>query len=736
MSESLTTLAELMYTQRGEAPVSFDQERFGVSYGRTEDGYFVVNTGNAARDAIASVFLNEVGIDNFANSISALKGGEYGTAAKQALYGVTQAALVLIPGVNVARGAFIAARTARVAYGGLGRAFGSRLLQVPRNARYALSRAGQQPTFRSAVSSLVPRFGSTARQLREGRRIGIGPGPGGTWGNIAGRPSGFRAYMDAPTIGQALTAPPVRATAVGGSTPRQLAQAQSLGLVNPAGTNTSALLANANRLPSGLNTATPPAVPAGRLRQMADQRRAVREGIQGTRPFIPAAGTQATGPVPPPIWRQRLNYSVGRSPIPAQAAVFPGTGFAASPVARVGTRGLQVGVGAYAFDIGDRYGENRRSLADIAAAQTASLETETLDRQRAAGVDEQIRAALDEIQPGGAGDRNMEELTSSFNATRGALNFQYDRSVAELRSMYQLAETEDERERLRFILADIQNQHESGQRAIENVFERKREEVSKLTERSRENALKSAQKAFDLYETSAAQLKDMLELERRKTSEDVYGFGAAAPRDDSEYVQLLSAMAPVAMESRQAIGDIGTEGLEWLGAVMGEQSAARGADLQRLSLSTRAAAISQHQRQVDNRVNAERMALAQAVQSLRERQAAEAGALQRASLSASSQEQQMFSPVDVQGIVESAVQQTGSVARAIEQYRVYIAGKPNPLGGVYPQQPPQYVLDAIARTKTQWDAMMQLQEAEMFLERETQAQAAEGLGLALPGAGG
>jgi hypothetical protein len=277
--------------------------------------------------------------------------------------------------------------------------------------------------------------------------------------------------------------------------------------------------------------------------------------------------------------------------------------------------------------------------------------------------------------------------------------------------MYQLSETDDEKERLRFMLADIQAQAEAGREAINNVFERKRKEVSELTEKSRENTLKSAQNAFDLYSVSAGQLKDMLEADRQKVAQEVTGFGAATPRDQSEYVQLLSAMAPVAQQSRQAIGDINTEGLEWLGSVMGEQTASRQADLQRLSSSTRAAAISQHQQAVDARVNAERMALAQAVSEMRQRQASEAGAFQRASLGQSA-DQQLFSPVDVQAIVESAVTQTGSPARAVEQYRIYIAGKPNPLGGVYPQEPPQFVLDAIRRAATEYAAAMDMVQRE------------------------
>lgn len=700
MSESLMSFAEALYQTRnpltGEFDrVSFDQQRFGVTYGKTQDGYFVVQTGNAVRDAVVSVFLNEVGIDNFSNAISAFKGGSYGEAAKQSLYGVAQAGLTLIPGVNVAwaktRGAMLAAR----AGGGVGRTLGSRLLQVPAGARYALNRAGQQPTIIKAIRSLIPRYGSSARQLRLARQQGLQV-----------TPTGFRGPTTIPT---------------GMGAPASLTPPAPAGQLSfPTGV-------------PGIGPVPAPALRGSPLERGAMVRRGIRENMRA------AAGA----PGAPPVWSQRARYLVGADPIPgvvtgtgARAAAF-GTGrigqVMSSPLAAGAGRAGVPATAAWLAMARSTQAQAQEETEGRNAAAAIASEADAADRARASSVDDQIRAAIAEIEPGGAGDQAVADVESSYNTTVATLNFQYDKAVNELRSMYQLAETEDEKSRLRFILSDIQAQHEAGQRAINNVFERKRAEVQRLTETSRENTLIAAQKAFDLYEVSANQLKDMLETSRRQMADEVYGFGAAVPRDQSEYVQLLSAMAPVAQQSRQAIGDIGTEGLEWLGAVMGEQTAARGADLQRLAMSTRAAAISQHQKQVDDRVNAERMALAQAVQSLRERQASESGAMQRAMLGQAEQ-QGMFSPVDVQGIVEAAVQRTGSVERAIEQYRVYIAGKPNPLGGVYPMQPPDFVLNAIRDTKTRYDALMEYEDAQLAFQRQEQMAAQDAITRGTPGA--
>jgi hypothetical protein len=699
MSESLMSFAEALYQTRnpltGEFDrVSFDQQRFGVTYGRTQDGYFVVQTGNAVRDAVVSVFLNEVGIDNFSNAISAFKGGSYGEAAKQSLYGVAQAGLTLIPGVNVlyakTRGAMLAARAA----GGVGRALGGRLLNAPAGARYALNRVTNL-SIPQAARSLIPRYGSTARQLRLGRQQGL---------QIT--PTGFR-----------------------GPTTVQTGMGAPASLTPPAPAGQLSFPATV----SGVGPVPAPALRGSALERQAMVRRGIKENMRAAR----------TTPGAPAVWNQRARYLLGFDPIPGvvtgtgtRAAAFGagriGRGMSSPVLAGAGRAGVPATAGWLAMARSTQAQAQEETEGRNAAAAIAS-EADAADRARASSVDDQIRAAIAEIEPGGSGDQAVADVESSYNATVATLNFQYDKAVNELRSMYQLAETEDEKSRLRFILSDIQAQHEAGQRAINNVFERKRAEVQRLTQSSRENSVLAAQKAFDLYEVSANQLKDMLETSRRQMADEVYGFGAAAPRDQSEYVQLLSAMAPVAQQSRQAIGDIGTEGLEWLGAVMGEQTAARGADLQRLAMSTRAAAISQHQKQVDDRVNAERMALAQAVQSLRERQASESGAMQRAMLGQAEQ-QEMFSPVDVQGIVEAAVQRTGSVERAIEQYRVYIAGKPNPLGGVYPMQPPDFVLKAIRDTKTRYDALMEYEDAQLAFQRQEQMAAQGAITRGVPGA--
>lgn len=667
----MDTFAEAIYGQ----PALSDGTFAGVNYGRTEDGYIILNTGNAVADSIASVLLNEIGVDNYVNAWEAFGDGNIGRGIAQGLFGVAQTTLALIPGVNVIRGATSGARAAAGAYraarasGGITRALGRIPGRVGNRVRYTVQRAGQQPTIRGAIGSAVPRYGSTARQIRAARQ----PDP------IFGLP------------------------------PMTLWRQPRSGTIQWRG---------------GAAFAPPPAVPLRPGQIRAQARQASRAALDPTATV--------------PMWSQRARLAVGRAPLPGA----PAAGFTSSRLGRTAITGTVGGLyGAEAVNLAAAPGtvrseRDRRAQEAYAARlgqQGRNYET-TMTDIRARGADEEIQAALDAINESNTGVDSSGnptpevDIETSRQASLGSIDAQYNRAVSELRSMYNLSETDDEKDRIKFILADIQAQAEAGRQAIQNVFQRKSEEVGKLTEASREAAIKSAQRATDLYQISSAQLQDELEASFAAAAQDAYGMGAATPREQSEYVQLLSAMAPVTAEYRQAIGDINTQGLEWMSGVMGEQSAARQGDLQRLALSTSAAANAEHKAAVDRRVNAERLALADALQSLREQQMSQAGATQRALIGAQPSDTDMFDSVDIQGFMVDAVLQTGSPTRAIERYRAQFAGKPNPLGGVYPNTPPDWVLDAIREAKSEYDSAMAISQSERLLSEQELANQRAALG--------
>lgn len=660
----MDTFAEAIYGQ----PALNDGTFAGVNYGRTEDGYIILNTGNAVADSIASVLLNEIGVDNYVNAWEAFGDGNIGRGIAQGLFGVTQTALALIPGVNVIRGATSGARAAAGAYraarasGGITRALGRVPGRVGNRVRYTAQRAGRQPTIRGAIGSAVPRYGSTARQVRAARQQGLGLWRQPRSNSIQWR--GGRAFAPEPPV-------PLR---------------------------------------------------AGQVRAQA--RQASRAALDPTATV--------------PMWSQRANLAVGRAPLPGA----PAAGFTSSRLGRTAITGTVGGLyGAEAVNLAAAPGtvsseRDRRAQEAYAARLTQqgrNYET-TMTDIRARGADEEIQAALDAINESNTGVDSSGnptpevDIETSRQASLGSIDAQYSRAVGELRSMYKLSETDDERERIRFILSDIEAQAEAGRKAIQNVFQRKSEEVGKLTKVSREAAIKSAQRATDLYQISSAQLQDELEASFAAAAKDAYGMGAATPREQSEYVQLLSAMAPVTAEYRQAIGDINTQGLEWMSGVIGEQSAARQGDLQRLALSTSVAANAEHKTAVDKRVNAERIALADALQSLREQQMSQTGATQRALINAQPSDTNMFDSVDIQGFIVDAVLQTGSPTRAIERYRAQFAGKPNPLGGVYPNTPPDWVLDAIREAKSEYDSAMAISQSELLLNEQELANQRAALG--------
>lgn len=655
----MDTFTEALYGQ----PTLSNGTFAGVNYGRTEDGYIVLNTGNAVADSIASVLLNEVGVDNYVNAWEAFGDGNIGRGIVQGLFGVGQTVLAVIPGVNVIRGATSGARAATGAYraarasGGITRALGRVPGRVGNRVRYTAQRAMQQPTRRAQFGSVVPRFGSTARQIRA-------------------------------------------------------ANQQGMSLFRQPRSGTMQWSANGR-------FGTPPAVPLRPGQIRAQARLAAKAKLDPQSTTVP-------------MWRQKGRLRRGADPITGDR----GTGFANSLYGRAAITGAYVptygatlyqGISAPGLMNAERDRRAQEAYAARLTQQGRNYET-TMTDIRARGADEEIQAALDAINEGATGTDSSGnptpevDIETSMRASLGSIDSQYNRAVSELRSMYNLSETDDEKERIKFILADIQAQADAGRQAIQNVFQRKSEEVRKLTETSRESAIKSAQRATDLYQISSAQLQDELDASFAAAAQEVYGMGAAIPREQSEYVQLLSAMAPVTAEYRQAIGDINTQGLEWMGSVMGEQAAARQGDLQRLALSTSAAANAEHKAAVDRRINAERLALANAIESLREQQMSQTGATQRALIGAQPGSADMFDSVHIQGYMVDAVAQTGSPTRAIERYSAQFAGKPNPLGGVYPATPPDWVLDAIREAKAEYDAQMAIVNQERLATEQELAQ--------------
>lgn len=223
-------------------------------------------------------------------------------------------------------------------------------------------------------------------------------------------------------------------------------------------------------------------------------------------------------------------------------------------------------------------------------------------------------------------ESKLRQAGGAASVNLSGIQQQYDKVINELRNEYKLAETEEEKERIRYIVADIEAQRKAGEKAIADIYAQKVNEINQTATRSRQQGAASAQEAGDIFRRGASDLRGVSSQSRDELVGDNRGLGIASSGFESgaaPWAGFMEAMAPISQNYAQRIGDIGAEGMEYIGAVTGAQGAAQAAEMQRLAMATNSSAMTQHAREVAQRIATERLALAQNIASLRSQQASE-----------------------------------------------------------------------------------------------------------------
>lgn len=223
-------------------------------------------------------------------------------------------------------------------------------------------------------------------------------------------------------------------------------------------------------------------------------------------------------------------------------------------------------------------------------------------------------------------ESRLRDAGQGAQVSLAGIQQQYDGVIEELKSQYQLAETDEEKERIRYIVADVEEQRKAGEKAIADVYAQKVQEINQRETKSREGTKQSRQDAGDVFRRSV----DTLGSASRGSRQDVIGqnrglgIGSAEFESGAQpWADFMTTMAPISENYAQRIGDIGSEAINFLGGVTGQQGAAQQADLTRLALATGSTAKMQHASEVAQRIAAERLALAQQMASLRSQQMSE-----------------------------------------------------------------------------------------------------------------
>lgn len=220
-----------------------------------------------------------------------------------------------------------------------------------------------------------------------------------------------------------------------------------------------------------------------------------------------------------------------------------------------------------------------------------------------------------------------EDAANKARVDIAAINQQYNNILRELRGMYQLSETDEERERLRFMLADIEAQRDAGLQAISEGYARTVGQIQEQATLAGERTAERSQRYGADLEASADRAAQRMMLQNLQQQQQFRGLGSGSQTPVNEWIGLMSAMAPAQQLYTQRMGDISREGMEWLAQTVGAQGQAQSADLQRLAAATRSGAIARQQAEVSDRINRERELQRAAILDTMQRQA---GAIQSA----------------------------------------------------------------------------------------------------------
>jgi hypothetical protein len=461
-------------------------------------GYFMVNTGNSAKDAVATIALNEMGVDNYVRAVDALtkaldKGTKpgmeglryYGIAARETVFAAAEIAATVSVFGGLAKGAL----KSRSAY------------------RAARAAAGQ------AKAGGATKFGFN-------------------------QPGGFLNRTKTALFGGQYVDPAV---------------------TNPART----VWRNGQRVtrPGGPALQTRPNAFAAVVQRYKDHGLGIR-GSQG-------------------VIRGTLRST--------REAVK--SGFRA--ILPQGQRAQRLGVAAYPASVGA-----------TAVMRSAGASVRTPEAP------EGSQPSADSVFQGVDLDGQIGALTASANQDALGIQRQYSNLMRELQQMFQLSETEEEKDRLRFMLADIEAQKDAGLKAISDGY-------AQAVGAIRERATISRQQTTERADTYRGQLNQYADDSQQRMIDQQAaqvaggrGLGTNVGMSaTNEWNPLQRTLASAQGDYTQRMGDITAEGIDWMADTTGSQGLAQQADLQRMAAATRSSAIMSHQGGVANRINQERMAM-------------------------------------------------------------------------------------------------------------------------------
>jgi hypothetical protein len=203
----------------------------------------------------------------------------------------------------------------------------------------------------------------------------------------------------------------------------------------------------------------------------------------------------------------------------------------------------------------------------------------------------------------------IEQLRIASEVDGAALQGQYEGIISRFRDSWQLTETQEEKDRLLYMLADIEAQYDAGQKSIDQVYSAKIASVRKQAEESAAGNVARTEANVGRLTAHADALDERLGGVASNVGQSTRGMGVnLGGTGTNEYANLVRAQIPIHESSLFNVGQIGVDAMNYLAEAGGLQQAAQQGDLSRLRAATTSAGQYGHMRDVSQRIERERTA--------------------------------------------------------------------------------------------------------------------------------
>lgn len=249
-------------------------------------------------------------------------------------------------------------------------------------------------------------------------------------------------------------------------------------------------------------------------------------------------------------------------------------------------------------------------------APTRSWEEITRERNEQLGISvpnlESIRSSGQQINPEQLGQGIIDQinqnnsLITAEQVDASALASQYDNLISQLQGQYRLAETEEEKQRLRYMLADIEAQYDAAKQTISQTYQLRRDQLASRIDEEKASSLDYAQRAGDVFTNLAMESEARLGGIESNLSEKYRGLGLE-PSDavSNEWTETIRALDPIQTSYLTEVGNTRVAAMNRSLESLAMQEMAQVADLERLKAQTTSAAQYRYLEQVEQRINSE-----------------------------------------------------------------------------------------------------------------------------------